>query len=364
MRWPWQHKRSSDRLVCSWADQTFTYVVARQQADGTWLVLKTGEEHQGSDNLGSFASRLQAAGLKGFDAVFMLRTGQYQFLQIDTPVVPPEELRAAARYQIREMLQSHVDDVTIDVVRVGDEAHQGSNGHSFVVAAPNLVVRAVLDLAAAMGCQVSVIDVQEMAQRNLQSVLAQREGQPERANAALVLVPGQQALLTICVNDELFYTRRFDVPEGFLTSVWGQGVAVLAPVDGFTPVEEYMPAYSMGDLPLGDDFAMAPSSPARSSGVSSVDDEKTQRLVVEVQRSLDVWDRTWSRLPLHQFRVHAGDRSAELAQWLTQQLGHNVAGLELGSLFTGFADIPAERQAKCLPLLGVLLRSEGTKSSR
>ena len=354
--------RSSDRLVCSWADQTLTYVLARQQTDGTWAVLKMGDEQQGTDSLGSFASRLQAGGLKGFGAVFMLRASQYQFLQIDTPAVPPEELRAAARYQIREMLQSHVDDVTIDVVRVGAAAHQGSNGHSFVVAAPNVVVRAELDMAAAINCPVSVIDVQDMAQRNLQSVLAQRDGQPERANAALVLVPGQQALLTICVNDELFYTRRFDVPEGFLSSVWGQGVAVLAPVDGFTPVEEYMPTYGAGDVSFAEDFAPEQPAPIESSGSSRANDERAQRLVVEVQRSLDVWDRTWSSLPLSQFRVYAGERSAELAQWLTQQLGHAVAALEVGALFVGFEDAPATQQALCLPLLGVFLRTEGHTS--
>ena len=86
-----------------------------------------------------------------------------------------------------------------------------------MVAATNLVVKEALDLAAELDCQVSVIDIQETAQRNLQSALARRDGTLERANAALILVEGQQAVLTISANEELFYTRRFDVPEGFLT---------------------------------------------------------------------------------------------------------------------------------------------------
>lgn len=359
MRWPWQRKISGDQLVCSWSDQTLTYVLARRQVDGSCAVLKLGVERQGTDSLASFVQRL---GFKGLDAIVMLASNQYQFLQIDTPAVPPEELRSAARYQIREMLQTHVDDVTIDVVRVGDDAHQGSTMHSFVVAAPNVVVRAVLDLAAAMNCPVSIIDVQEMAQRNLQSAVAQREGQPERANAALVLVPGQQALLTISANDELFYTRRFDVPEGFLTGVWGQGVAVTAPVDGFTPVEEYVPSYSTGAVPFDDDFGAEQLPQVALNGVSRADDERAQRLVVEVQRSLDVWDRTWSSLPLSKLRVYAGERTIELAQWLTQQLGQQVSPLDVGALFPGFETVPVAQQAQCLPLLGVLLRTEGIKS--
>ncbi len=362
MRWPWQRKNSGDQLVCSWSNQTLVYVLARRQADGICRVLGLGLERQGSDNLPAFVQRLQGLGLKGLNAVMMLASHQYQFLQIDTPAVPPEELRSAARYQIRDMLQTHVDDVTLDVVRVGDDAHQSGTVHSFVVAAPNVVVRSVLDFASAIDCPVSVIDIQEMAQRNLQSALAQQDGQPERANAALVLVPGQQALLTISANDELFYTRRFDVPEGFLTAVWGQGVAEAAPVDGFTPVEEYMPAYSTGDVAFGDDFAAGSSSTPTRNDASNVDDEKAQRLVVEVQRSLDVWDRTWSSLPLSRFRVYAGERTSELAQWLTQQLGQHVTPLEVGALFSGFDAAPMAHQAQCLPLLGVLLRTEGIRS--
>lgn len=362
MRWPWQRAISGDQLVYAWSEQSLTYVLARRQVDGSCAVLKLGVERQGTDNLASFVQRLQGLGLRGLDGIAMLASSQYQFLQIDTPAVPPEELRSAARYQIREMLQTHVDDVTIDVVRVGDDARQGGTMHSFVVAAPNTVVQSVLDLGAAMDCPVSVIDVQEMAQRNLQSALAQRDGQPGRANAALVLVPGQQALLTISANDELFYTRRFDVPEGFLTGVWGQGVAVAAPVDGFTPVEEYVPSYSTGDVALGDDFAAVQPSPPALNGVSRADDERAQRLVVEVQRSLDVWDRTWSSLPLSGLRVYAGERTTGLAQWLTQQLGQPVTPLDVGALFQGFEAAPVALQAQCLPLLGVLLRTAGGKS--
>ena len=248
MRWPWQRQNSSDRLVCGWVDQTLSYVLARHQADGSYQVVTLGSQAQAADTLEAFASSLQSQGLKGLHASFMLRTDQYQLLQIDTPAVPPEELRSAARYQIRDMLLTHVDDVTLDVVRVGDGKQQ-TNPHSFVVAATNAVVRANMALADAMDWHVSVIDIQEMAQRNLQSALARAQEQAERANAALVLLPGQQALLTICANDELFYTRRFDVPDGFLTGDWGHNVVVqAAQPDAYTPVEEYVPDYANTDL--------------------------------------------------------------------------------------------------------------------
>lgn len=318
-----------------------------------------GVELLGAGGVAQLGQRLQALGIKGVDATVMLRSQQYQFLQIDTPNVPPEELRAAARYQVRDMLQTHVDDVTIDVMRVGDGQQKGTGGsHSYVVAATNAVVKAVLDFASALDCQVSVIDIQENAQRNLQTELMRRDGSPERASAALVLVEGEQALLTISANEELFYTRRFDVPEGFLSGTWGQEVAVDAPIDGFTPVQEYVPSYGVGDISLDEDFLSAAPASAPAYAVAHADDDHSQRLVLEVQRSLDVWDRTWSSLPLAGLRVFAGERSAELATWLTRQLGQTVAPLEVKPLFSGLGAVSAVDLAICLPLLGVLLRAE------
>lgn len=358
MRWPWQRSHSMDQLVLCWSGKTLTFVQARRQGAGAYQVLALGVEHQGLDDHDVFVQRLQRLGFKGAHATFMLRSEQYQLLQIDTPAVPPEELRSAARYQVREMLQTHVDDVTIDVIRVGDGQHKGS-GHSFVVAATNVVVQDVMDLAGALDCKVSVIDIQETAQRNLQSALARRDGTLDRANAALILIDGQQAVLTISAREELFYTRRFDVPEGFLRASWGQGVVAAAPVDGFTPVEEYVPDYSVGDVAFGDDLSASQPPQSASAGASQLDDDRAQRLVVEVQRSLDVWDRTWSNLPLSSLRVFAGERSAELASWLALQLGQVVTPLDVTSMFLGFDAASGPDQSLCLPLLGVLLRAEG-----
>jgi len=300
-------------------------------------------------------------GLKGVDATIMLRSDQYQLLQIDTPNVPVEELRAAARYQVREMLQTHVDDVTIDVMRVGDGQQKGAGaGHSFVVAATNAGVKTTLDFAASLDCRVSVIDIQETAQRNLQSALAVRDGSLERASAALILAEGQPAVLTISANEELFYTRRFDVPDGFLTGTWGQGVAVDAPIDGFTPVQEYVPSYGAGDISLDSDFLEDASASPAAYSAAPADDDQSQRLVLEVQRSLDVWDRTWSSLPLTGMRVFAGERSAELATWLTRQLGQVVVPLDVKPIFSGLDSVKADDLALCLPLVGVLLRTEGS----
>jgi len=352
MRWPWQRKPSTDRLILSWRDKTLAYVLGGAQGPSP-RVLQAGLLTVAGDDPAQAARGLIEKGFKGFDTTLMLGIDQYQLLQIDTPNVPPEELRAAARYQVRDLLPGHVDDFTLDVVNVGDGRAQGGN-HSFVVAAPNVVVRQLTHLAEAVDGVIRVIDVQEMALRNLQTALARQEGTQDQASASLVMLPQQQAVLTFSACGELFYTRRFDLPADFWSTTWDQTVTPRQVVDGYTPVQEYVPRHAEGDLSLDSEF------PAGSSmAAASLHNDQSQRLVLEVQRSLDVWSRTWSSLPLSGLRVDAGARTTELADWLMQQLGQTVRPLDLASVFQGMDAIPAEALDHCLALLGVLLRPEG-----
>ena len=100
MRWPWQRGRSVNQWVLSWSGQSLAFVHARRLADGTFQVLSIGTAQQGAEGDNVFVKRMQGLGLKGAQATIMLRSEQYQLLQINTPAVPPEELRSAARYPV------------------------------------------------------------------------------------------------------------------------------------------------------------------------------------------------------------------------------------------------------------------------
>jgi MSHA biogenesis protein MshI len=353
MRWPWQRTTSTDLLVVSWDGQSLAYVQAKAIANGTFDILKIGVEQQGSDSPQVFVERIKALNLRGARVHAVLKTDQYQLLQIDAPAVPPEEMRAAARYQIREMVESHIDDITIDVMRVGDGKQKG-NPHLFVVVAANSVLRDITDLAKTLQWPLAVVDIADNAQRNLQSALALRDGLGQSATAALVVVSERQAVLTISANEELYYSRRLELPEGFLAMEWGTGVEIFSDEPGaYTPVGEYVPDYGGEDSYTG-----AYGGTAATAAPVQSDADRAQRLVVEVQRSLDLWDRTWSSIPLTGLRVYAGARSFDLAAWLSQEIGQTVTMLEFESLFTALADLSAPDQMACVPLLGALLRND------
>ena len=351
MRWPWQRAVSGAQLVFSWADGMFSYVLVKSQG-ARFTVKAAGIERLAGDSLQVFAARLAALGLQGVPAMAMLRPGQYQWLQIDAPKVPPEELRAAARYLAKDLLSAHIDDITLDVLRVGDDAHKAGE-FLFVLAATNAQVRELLDLSDAMQWNLRVIDVQETAQRNLQNLeasLAQRGR--DRADALLTLADDRQGLLTISANDELFFTRRLDLPAGFMTMDWQSAEAAAPAAQDYVPVTEYVPEYAVHGESYGTDYSNGTGDYAAKSG------EAHQRVLLELQRSVDLWDRSWSAVPLQSVHVAAGARSAELAQWLTRDMGQSVQPLDVSATFVGWNDLPEGARMECWPLLGVLLRNE------
>lgn len=353
MRWPWTRRHSANQLIVSWSGGALSYVLARANAQGALEIKAAGVERRGDDSWEVFADRLTALGLRDVSVTGMLRPEQYQFLQIDAPKVPPEEMRAAARYMVKELVSSHIDDITLDVLKVGDGQHRGHE-QLFVVAVANALVRDMLDLSDRMKWNVRTIDVQETAQRNLQSALARREQRPDRADALLTVADDRHGVLTISANDELFFTRRLELPPGFMTMAWmaDAGMQAAEAGQGFVPVTEYVPDYAVQGASYGADYS------AGSVDYSATGQEPHQRVLVELQRSLDLWDRTWSALPLHSVRVAAGARSQEMAQWLTRDLGQSVQAIDLSAMFPGWSALPEGDRMECWPLLGVLLRTE------
>jgi MSHA biogenesis protein MshI len=64
-------------------------------------------------------------------------------------------------------------------------------------------------------------------------------------------------------------------------------------------------------------------------------------------------------LPLAGISVFGGARSADLAVWLSQELGMVVMPMDLEVLYPRVAEVNTEDLIACLPLLGILLRDDG-----
>ncbi|MES2297883.1 MAG: agglutinin biogenesis protein MshI [Pseudomonadota bacterium] len=137
---------------------------------------------------------------------------EYQILAVESPNVPPEELKTAVRWRLKDMLDFHVDDATIDVLDIPAEKNGAQRSHSlFAIAARNSLIeqRQSMFINAKIG--LSVIDIPEMAQRNL-STLIEAEGR----GVAMLSFGDDGGLLTVTYGGELYLARRIDVALGDL----------------------------------------------------------------------------------------------------------------------------------------------------
>jgi MSHA biogenesis protein MshI len=137
----------------------------------------------------------------------VLNGGEYQMLTVDAPNVPQEELKTAVRWRLKDMLDFHVDDATIDVLDIPVDTSNASRGHSmFAIAARNALIQSRQTLFAEANLALTVIDIPEMAQRNISALL-----EVEGRGLAMLSFDGEGGLLTITFKGELYLSRRIDV---------------------------------------------------------------------------------------------------------------------------------------------------------
>lgn len=239
----------------------------------------------------------------------LLAGGEYQLLQVEAPNVAPEELKTAVRWRLKDMLDFHIDDATIDVLDIPVDKSGASRAHAmFAVAARNSLIQSRQDQFAASAVPLSVIDIPEMAQRNVSALL-----EPEGRGLAMLSFDDTGGLLTVTFNKELYLARRLEVT-----------LAVLRDED----VERRHAAFD--------------------------------KIALELQRSLDHFDRQYHFISVSRLML-APTGVASLQDFLASNIYVPVETFELGDVFD-LAAVPAlmapSEQVRHFLTLGAALRQE------
>lgn len=241
----------------------------------------------------------------------LLGPREYQMLSVEAPSVPPEELKAAIRWRIKDMLDFHIDDATIDVLDVPTDKNSSSRTHTmYAVAARNNVIQARQELLGNVKIPLSVIDIPDMAQRNISALL-----EPEGRGVAFLSFDAEGGLLTVTYSGELYLTRRIDVSLSQLQQT------------------------------SGDDRVAC-----------------HERITLELQRSLDHFERQYQFVTVSRlFLAPLGEGGESLRNYLSSNLYVPVENVDLGSIvdITRIPDLgSAQSQQRYFMTLGAALRHE------
>lgn len=253
-------------------------------------------------------------GFGAYQRMTVLSPLDYQVLLIDALNVPVAELKNAARWRIKDMLDYPVDDATIDVLDVPPNPGAPSRGHvMYAVAAKNEVIRGCMQRFARARIPLSVIDIQETAQRNLAALI-----EPAERGVALLYVGKDRVNLTVNFRGELYFARRIDV--------------------GLDELENLAQGGS---------------------------DDAKNRILLEVQRSFDHLERQFPFVSVAKVVLAPTPADTGLQSFLVENLGVPVEELQLSELLDVASDIELDRQTawSFFHLIGAALREPPAKSS-
>jgi len=237
----------------------------------------------------------------------LLSQGQYQLLQVDRPDslpkdAPREELRETLRWRIKEMVDFAVDQAGIDILPIPSQA--GRTPQLWVVVASHDILRPRIHLFQDAKVPLEAIDIPEIAQRNIAGLF-------EELNRGLALVSfdDKGGLLTITYQGELFMNRHLDVSG---------------------------PELSRPD----------------AGGLH-------ERVLLDIQRSLDNFDRNYSSIPLTRLLVGPLPGGNVFIDYLRSNLSLPVGVANLAEVMD-FAAVPGLQetgaQAAAWLALGAALR--------
>src|SRR5262245_7506565 len=139
----------------------------------------------------------------------VVRTEEYQLVQVEAPEVLPSEMRAAVRWRLRDAIDFDIDQAVFDVFEIPEPPRRANNKMMYAVAARSAAVQRVSGLISAYARGFDVIDIPELCQRNLSALLPQ-----DPKGVALLTLADKFAQLVLTRESTLYLTRRIEFTRG------------------------------------------------------------------------------------------------------------------------------------------------------
>jgi MSHA biogenesis protein MshI len=241
----------------------------------------------------------------------VVRTEDYQLVQVEAPEVLPAEMRAAVRWRLKDAIDFDIDDAVFDVFEIPEPPRRTQSRMMFAVAARNRAVQRVSGLIAPHARGFDVIDIPELCQRNLSALLPH-----DKKGVAFLTLADRFAQLVLTREGVLYLTRRIDLARSY-------------------------------DMPRRTD---AP-------------DHDVSALALEVQRSLDYYESHYDHTPITHLVLAPGDeRAAALAASLRKEMSLQIELFNVAELFELETGVSIDTDWNCLMALGAALRTDRPKA--
>lgn len=241
--------------------------------------------------------------LEGTQCSYVLNPKDYNLHLVEAPNVEPDELRSAVRWKIKDLLDMKIDDAAIDVFQVPEDAYRGRD-MVYVIASLKSRIRSIAEMVSASGLELAVVDIPELVMKNISTCFVNDDN-----GVAFMDLRRTGSTMNISHEDCLYLTRRINTqldPNVMKAADW---------------------------------------------------DTLKDRLVLEIQRSLDYYESQMGKSPINQIVIAPRQHdSIAMAASLNEMLNGVVSVLDMAELLQSDVELTAEMQQVCLPVIGATLR--------
>jgi len=273
-------------------------------------VIDTGEDAQGwADCVAPQAADMS---LERTPASAVLPANAYQLQLVEMPNVPADEMLAAVRWRIKDLIDYPVEEAVVELFEMPRHANPGNTPIAYAVVTRKTEVLQQIERMKNADLRMDVIDIPELCIRNIAALLPQDEH-----GVALLHFTEECGYLTITRRGVLHMMRRLDTGRTELIDA------------------------------SGDEFGLQ---------------ERISGIALEIQRSLDYYESHYDCRPVGEIILGPGFDLQPLSESLAEHLGLTVSPLVFDDLFQMEEAISSEEQGSCLLAVGAALRADAAAS--
>ena len=247
-------------------------------------------------------ARLFKLGLQGIPCNLVMSPGSYQLILGEAPKVPAEELAEALRWRIKDLVQFPISEAVMDAFLLPEDSVRGTSRMAYAVASQRKNIEVAVAAAKSSGLQLKNIDIPELVLRNLAEACCDT-----KRGVAIVKLHQGGGSLQIIRDGNLYLSRQFSL------------------------------AYNAGLL----------------------DDLPGEALVLELQRSLDYFERQMRQVPpSHIYLCGENVTADKLTPQIRNALAVTINLLDLNNGVQVADAIPEHILSLALHAIGAALRQD------
>jgi MSHA biogenesis protein MshI len=151
-------------------------------------------------------ARLLKLGLQGVPCNLVMGASNYQLVLGEAPKVPAEELAEALRWRVKDLVQFPIAEAVIDAFLLPEDSVRGTSRMAYAVVAQRKLIEAQVAAAKLLGVKLKNIDIPELVLRNLAEACCDT-----KRGVAIVKLQQGGGSLQIIRDGNLYLSRQFSL---------------------------------------------------------------------------------------------------------------------------------------------------------